>query len=51
MPDSTVTPDDTFEAAILLGVLAQIRTGDYTARMPLDCTGVAGKVADGITTG
>ena len=30
------------------GVLAQVKAGDFTARMPLDWTGVAGKVADGL---
>jgi signal transduction histidine kinase/CheY-like chemotaxis protein/HAMP domain-containing protein len=33
---------------ILLGVLAQVKSGDFSARMPLEWTGVAGKVADGI---
>jgi signal transduction histidine kinase/HAMP domain-containing protein/ActR/RegA family two-component response regulator len=39
---------DTIDAAMLLHVLAQLRSGDFTARMPLDWTGVAGKVADGL---
>src|SRR5258708_34845266 len=34
------------DAKILLGVLAQVHQGDFTARMPLDWTGVAGKIAD-----
>src|SRR5258708_33577603 len=34
------------DAKILLGVLAQVHEGDFTARMPLDWTGVAGKIAD-----
>ena len=29
-------------------MLAQIKEGDFTARMPHDWTGIAGKVADGI---
>ena len=33
---------------ILLSVLAQVKGGDFTARMPLEWTGVAGKVADGL---
>ena len=37
----------TVDATALLSVLARIKEGDFTARMPLDWTGVAGKVADG----
>ena len=33
---------------MLLRVLAQVKAGDFTARMPLEWTGVAGKVADGL---
>ena len=36
------------DAKVLLSVLAQVREGDFTVRMPLDWTGVAGKVADGL---
>ena len=36
------------DVAVLLGVLAQVKGGDFTARMPLEWTGVAGKVADGL---
>ena len=44
----TVTVDsDTFAEAALL-FLAKLRTGEFTARMPLHWTGVAGKVADGL---
>ncbi|HVM13831.1 MAG TPA: ATP-binding protein [Egibacteraceae bacterium] len=32
----------------LLGVLARVKEGDFTARMPLDWTGVPGKVADAL---
>ena len=39
---------DTIDAKVLLSVLAQIKEGDLTARMPLEWTGVAGKVADGL---
>ncbi|MEO5680342.1 MAG: HAMP domain-containing protein, partial [Acidimicrobiales bacterium] len=31
---------------VLLGVLARVKGGDFSARMPLEWTGVAGKVAD-----
>jgi signal transduction histidine kinase/HAMP domain-containing protein/ActR/RegA family two-component response regulator len=34
------------DTRVLLNVLAQIKSGDFTARMPLEWTGVAGKVAD-----
>jgi CheY-like chemotaxis protein/HAMP domain-containing protein len=47
MPDSSVATADTVDAAILLDVLARVKEGDFTARMPLEWTGVAGKVADG----
>ena len=36
------------DAGVLLTVLAQVKAGDFSARMPLDWTGVAGKVADGL---
>ncbi len=38
---------DTLDAKVLLSVLAQVKGGDFTARMPLEWTGLAGKVADG----
>jgi hypothetical protein len=38
----------TVDVKVLLGVLADVRGGDFTARMPLEWTGVAGKVADGL---
>ncbi|MDQ1696316.1 MAG: hypothetical protein QOJ03_1669, partial [Frankiaceae bacterium] len=47
MPATTLGAADTIDAGVLLGVVAQVRAGDFTARMPLDWTGVAGKVADG----
>ena len=39
---------DTIDAKVLLSVLARIKEGDLTARMPLEWTGLAGKVADGL---
>ena len=48
MPDSAATLADTVEVGALLSVLSRLREGDFTARMPLDWTGVAGKVADGL---
>ena len=47
MSDTAATPDD-IDVSLLLSVLAKVREGDFTARMPLDWTGVAGKVADGL---
>ncbi|MEA2448177.1 MAG: hypothetical protein QOG63_109, partial [Thermoleophilaceae bacterium] len=38
---------DSVDAKLLLGVLAQVKAGDFSARMPLDWTGLPGKVADG----
>jgi signal transduction histidine kinase/HAMP domain-containing protein/ActR/RegA family two-component response regulator len=34
------------DEAVLLTVLSDVKNGDFSARMPLDWTGVAGKVAD-----
>ncbi len=48
MPVSTATIADAVDPKVLLSVLAQVKSGDFTARMPLDWTGVAGKVADGM---
>jgi len=48
MPDSALVVMDTVDARLLLGVLATLKAGDFTARMPVDLTGLAGKVADGV---
>ena len=48
MPDPAAAPADALDAKVLLSVLAQVKAGDFTARMPLEWTGVAGKVADGL---
>ncbi|HVE67963.1 MAG TPA: ATP-binding protein [Solirubrobacteraceae bacterium] len=47
MPTLPPAAPDTVDAPTLLSVLARMKEGDFTARMPLDWTGVAGKVADG----
>ncbi|HXQ44092.1 MAG TPA: response regulator [Acidimicrobiales bacterium] len=47
MPESAVPVADALDANVLLNVLAGVKRGDFTARMPLEWTGVAGKVADG----
>ena len=48
MSDPEVPLADALDPKVLLGVLAQVKAGDFTARMPLEWTGLAGKVADGI---
>src|SRR5450432_3025847 len=47
MSPPAAVQEDAIDAAVLLGVLAQVKGGDFSARMPLAWTGVAGKVADG----
>ncbi|MEY2456022.1 MAG: hypothetical protein QOK06_1116, partial [Acidimicrobiaceae bacterium] len=47
-PDSAVVLTDAVDATVLLGVLARVKEGDFSVRMPLEWTGVAGKVADGL---
>ena len=47
MPAATLSPES-IDAKELLRVLAQLKSGDLTARMPLDWVGTAGKVADGL---
>jgi len=39
---------DPLNLSVLLGVLAAVKGGDFTARMPLDWTGMSGKVADAV---
>jgi signal transduction histidine kinase/CheY-like chemotaxis protein/HAMP domain-containing protein len=48
MVDRGNTMPDTIDTTTLLGFLAKVKSGDFTARMPLEWTGVAGKVADGL---
>ena len=38
--------DDRLDEAVLLNVLSDVKSGDFTARMPVEWTGVAGKIAD-----
>ncbi|HYD62354.1 MAG TPA: hypothetical protein VEC35_18470, partial [Noviherbaspirillum sp.] len=37
---------DELDAKLLLGVLTALKKGDFSARMPSDLTGLAGKIAD-----
>ena len=48
MSDPVMPAADTVDAKVLLSVLAQVKEGDFSARMPLDWTGAAGKVADSL---
>ncbi len=48
MLDSVEPTADSVDPRVLLSVLAQVKFGDFSARMPLEWTGVAGKVADGL---
>jgi hypothetical protein len=48
---ATETPaakHDSVPLTALLEVLARVKVGDFTARMPLEWTGLAGKVADSL---
>ncbi len=42
----TVSTGSEIDLPVLLRVLAQAKQGDFSARMPVDWTGMAGKVAD-----
>jgi signal transduction histidine kinase/CheY-like chemotaxis protein/HAMP domain-containing protein len=46
MSERSVAEVDVVDQKVLLGVLAQVKGGDFSARMPLEWTGVAGKIAD-----
>ena len=48
MPARAPTPAEveTVDLEVLLGVLSDVKGGDFTARMPVHWTGMGGKVAD-----
>ena len=48
MSDPAIADVDAIDGATLLTFLLRVKEGDFAARMPLDWTGVAGKVADGL---
>src|SRR5581483_2384262 len=48
MSDASVIHADLVDTKVVLSFLADVQAGDYSARMPLDWTGLAGKVADGL---
>jgi len=48
MPEDTIDLEAGDTSALMLDVIARVKEGDFSARMPLDWTGVPGKVADGL---
>ncbi|HXQ62646.1 MAG TPA: response regulator [Acidimicrobiales bacterium] len=48
MPDPAPHVVDELDVNVLLTVLAEVKRGDFSARLPLTWTGLAGKVADGV---
>src|SRR5262245_609093 len=46
MIDSPIEYDEMLDAKSLLHVLMALKKGDFSARMPSDWTGIAGKIAD-----
>ncbi len=48
MPETTADRVGVVDDHLLLDVLAQVNGGDFSARMPHDWTGLAGKVADAL---
>jgi signal transduction histidine kinase/HAMP domain-containing protein/ActR/RegA family two-component response regulator len=46
MDDQQLGTAESLDEAVLLSVLSDVRSGDFTVRMPLEWTGVAGKIAD-----
>ncbi len=46
MSDPTIDATDTVDPKEILTVLARVKQGDFSARMPVEWTGLAGKVAD-----
>ena len=48
LPKDSTDALDASDAGVVLEVLAQVKEGDFSARMPLGWTGIAGKVADSL---
>jgi signal transduction histidine kinase/HAMP domain-containing protein/ActR/RegA family two-component response regulator len=44
--DAPPRPADELDQAVLLTTLADVKNGDFSVRMPVEWTGVAGKIAD-----
>src|ERR1700682_3267878 len=49
LPPRTTT--DLLDPDVLLKVLAEVKSGDFNTRMPLEWTGIAGKIADALNDG
>lgn len=45
---TVVEPGSTLDVTTLLTVLRAMRKGDFSVRLPMDWTGLAGKVADSL---
>ncbi|HET7225202.1 MAG TPA: HAMP domain-containing protein, partial [Candidatus Eisenbacteria bacterium] len=43
---ASASATDALDVRELLAVLTAVKKGDFSARMPVDCTGIAGKIAD-----
>ncbi|NEQ27447.1 MAG: hypothetical protein F6K28_52275, partial [Microcoleus sp. SIO2G3] len=46
MPTAQVANTDELDTKQLLRTLAAVKKGDFSVRMPMDQTGMAGKIAD-----
>src|SRR5262245_55494027 len=46
MPALQEAPAQQIDTAVLLAALTALKKGDFSARLPIEWTGVAGKVAD-----
>jgi signal transduction histidine kinase/HAMP domain-containing protein/ActR/RegA family two-component response regulator len=47
-PNAVEAMDNDFDPVVLLSVLSRLKQGDFSSRMPLAWTGVAGKIADSV---
>jgi signal transduction histidine kinase/HAMP domain-containing protein/ActR/RegA family two-component response regulator len=45
-PEPSGSPPDELDQALLLAALSEIKDGDFSARLPVLWTGIAGKIAD-----
>ena len=48
MRNTVEVMDDEFDPVVLLSVLSRLKQGDFSSRMPLAWTGVAGKITDSV---
>src|ERR1700691_4806682 len=51
MANSQLRSTDTVDEVLLLRVLSDVRGGDFDVRLPLEWTGMAGKIADHLNEG